>query len=871
MSGPGKKGGTSKGKARKGPKGVQELAGLFRDPDKPPVFLLGAGASYRAGVPMAGDAVWLIAEKHYSRYVRGGQLQTPRRSQLDVWLRESQSDWFEFDPDRISDNFPEAVDRLLRPDEFRREVLHDLVQPRNGINDGYRHLARLMQRGLCRTVLTTNFDRLVHTALKAMEPHVRHVVEVNQVPGDFDQFSLLRKFQVIYLHGSVEHYRDRNTRAETGTLDGDLAKLVEPLLRDWPLIVVGYRGAEASIMKSLLGKVAGERLAFRNGIYWCTRDDGPLHPHVQELASAVGKNFRHVVIDGFDELLRDLDVNLRNVDHFGKGAEAPAPQVAPDEAPVLDSTMTELDLDLALATLTRWAGKLRRGVVTVDNAESLMLELRLVAKVGDRIVPTLGGLLLFGRRPQERYSQAFVRVMIGHTQRVIDGNLIEQFKALKEILTGPEVNPSLRIKSPDNSQTRLAYPLRIIVESIVNMLVHRDYRVENFAEITVTPGRSIRFANPGGLPTEVHALVAPDDTGRFEPVRSATHTRNPCLADIFFGEGSMDREGSGLPDVLEMSRENGGDASFYVQKSNTLFVAELLQPFQAAPGASTSARPITTSGRYITNHLPFATVPDHVYSVPSVEPREGRSDGSGGLFRHTERDRIEEEPVFAGGRKAGRIYSFADLTGFPRFVADRGVRRQVLKQPRAELEATPDGRRILSWLLRRHFDRHLDSFAGVGLIVDRKRAYFVGGGEEERAIVYDSPKKRGIRRVMVKRRELTKSVFHENEGIWYSVEWFADTWCVRLKPTYVFTEPDGRTPLASHKVSRLATRRFRFDRNKNVDDDMTFWTRFLGQGRPVVGVGGPGVNNLILALEYIGFDVPEIDAGSDEYPDQNSA
>jgi hypothetical protein len=43
-------------------------------------------------------------------------------------------------------------DRLLFPAEFRREVLHDLVQPRNDINDGYKHLARLMQRGLCRTV-----------------------------------------------------------------------------------------------------------------------------------------------------------------------------------------------------------------------------------------------------------------------------------------------------------------------------------------------------------------------------------------------------------------------------------------------------------------------------------------------------------------------------------------------------------------------------------------------------------------------------------------------------------------------------------------------------------------------------------------------
>jgi hypothetical protein len=128
---------------------------LFKDPDKPPVFLLGAGASYRAGVPIAAEAIWWIVERHYSRNVRGGQLQSPRRSEVEMWLRKEHADWFDFDPEKLADNFPEAVDRLLFPAEFRRETLHDLVQPRNGINDGYKHLARLMQRGQSRTVLTT--------------------------------------------------------------------------------------------------------------------------------------------------------------------------------------------------------------------------------------------------------------------------------------------------------------------------------------------------------------------------------------------------------------------------------------------------------------------------------------------------------------------------------------------------------------------------------------------------------------------------------------------------------------------------------------------------------------------------------------------
>jgi hypothetical protein len=231
----------------------------------------------------------------------------------------------------------------------------------------------------------------------------------------------------------------------------------------------------------------------------------------------------------------------------------------------------------------------------------------------------------------------------------------------------------------------------------------------------------------------------------------------------------------------------------------------------------------------------------------------------------------EQEPVWAGGYKAGRIFSFADLNEFPRFVEDRGESRQIARFSRTDLEQTVQGRRELSWLLRRHLDHHLASFEPLGLVVERRRAFFIGAGDEERAVIYDSAKRRGVRRVMVKRRDYGKRVFHENEAIWYSIERFGDAWCVRLKPTYVFTEADGRTPLPPFMISRLATRRFRFDRNKNVDDDMTFWSRLLGRGRAVVGIGGPGVNNLILSLDYIGFDVPELDMGDYGRSDQDTA
>ena len=60
-------------------------------------------------------------------------------------------------------------------------------------------------RGLVRTVLTTNFDTCLPEALRERQPHIRHINEVNRYVGDYDQFNIYSKCQIIWLHGRAEH------------------------------------------------------------------------------------------------------------------------------------------------------------------------------------------------------------------------------------------------------------------------------------------------------------------------------------------------------------------------------------------------------------------------------------------------------------------------------------------------------------------------------------------------------------------------------------------------------------------------------------------------------------------------------------------
>src|SRR5215472_17320042 len=103
---------------------VSELASLLRPSDAPcPLLLLGAGASFRSGVPTAGDSVRQIARLIYSEhFLRGSR--PPERvkpSEWEAWIRNF--DWFISGADRLAENFPRIVEHLLIPAEFRRRVI----------------------------------------------------------------------------------------------------------------------------------------------------------------------------------------------------------------------------------------------------------------------------------------------------------------------------------------------------------------------------------------------------------------------------------------------------------------------------------------------------------------------------------------------------------------------------------------------------------------------------------------------------------------------------------------------------------------------------------------------------------------------------
>jgi hypothetical protein len=117
-------------------------------------------------------------------------------------------------------------------------------------------------------------------------------------------------------------------------------------------------------------------------------------------------------------------------------------------------------------------------------------------------------------------------------------------------------------------------------------------------------------------------------------------------------------------------------------------------------------------------------------------------------------------------------------------------------------------------------------------------------------IVYAERKLQGV-------RPPEERPWFENEGFGYAVVYMNGRWYIRIKPFYMFTGPDAKTPLPSFARTARATRRMKFDKNKNVETDLVFWATFLADGSSTMNLGIPNEYDILVDATYLSIEVPE--------------
>ncbi len=767
-----------------------------------PVLLLGAGASVKSGIPLAGDLVAMAAIWGYCQH-HGRVFEDPTLTRSDWWPWLSAQGWF--DPEApLPGQYPRAVERLLQPRESRRDFFLHVLDRAQVPSVGYEALARLVAANTVRHVLTVNFDDLAVRACKA-DAGVLHV-EVIEAPPDLVKFSLAPTYpQIVHLHGAVARYEDRNLEEETRELDSEMREAVLPLLRDHPLVVIGYRGAEPSIMRDLLLRGADEVHVYRHGVFWCMLPGEPPSGQLLELADRLGTNFRIVEIPGFDEAMVGWSEDVR---------PAPAPRVAgqatepdvPDLRPERDLALGDLDRPGLASRLAAYSERMGLDRLTGVSEEALWERLeavRLARPEGTMPVLTRAAALLFGSGDRTR-----VELRSGDVFLPVAGNLFGVLDRVLEALD--ELNQPFRLKAPTSADIRRFDP-RAIKEVVVNALAHRDHDQPEPVRIDLS-NRELTIVSPGGPVPGLRVELLGE--------RGQRAYRNPVLADVFYGCGAMDKRGSGLADVRRWTRQLGGETVFAPTEDGTGFRV-LITARDLEPDPVTGTADPGELEHFLSNVLPVV-IDGRVYATPSlVDSRREIYDAHPG----------ENVPPFAFG-------TLGLLTLTPTDSADSVFSDHVEGEQQTydadALADMPDGEplliallnsALLSWARRNELCRDARG----------RRLWFPRSDEGAREVTYRARVREATRTVTKPNVSPAtgKVRYWEHEALRFAFRRFADTWVLQLVPTIVFTTNGHDDLLRGPRVGPLATRRMARDYNPQVQNDLFFWRWVFTRGESV--------------------------------------
>lgn len=255
-------------------------------------LFLGAGASRSSGVPLASE---LIAEWRRTAF----EEQAGGAGDFEAWCK-LQTGWYE-KPTEYSDLF-----ELLYPDERARQKF---IEPKIEAAFpawGYLYLANIIRAGHFNLVFTTNFDDLVNEALTRFIGYNAVVCAADSEVGSINASTARAK--IIKLHGDYLFKKLKNTVDELARLTANMERKFAEFARQCGMVVLGYAGADQSIME-LLDALLKDAETFPRGIYWGVHDPDRKPPEaLARLLAAHPKRlflFRCEDFDAFMALLHD--------------------------------------------------------------------------------------------------------------------------------------------------------------------------------------------------------------------------------------------------------------------------------------------------------------------------------------------------------------------------------------------------------------------------------------------------------------------------------------------------------------------------------------------------------------------------------------
>lgn len=184
---------------------------------------------------------------------------------------------------------------------------------------------------------------------------------------------------------------------------------------------------------------------------------------------------------------------------------------------------------------------------------------------------TVGGLLLFGRQPQQRLPYAKIQCVAYHGTVAdsnyqldaddCEGTVDKQIESAYRF-----VQRNMKIAaSHEESRTDIPqFELRAVYEAIVNAVIHRDYSIATSKIRLFLFSDRLELYSPGALPNSVTVDTLPTRQATRNELLVRFLSRTPVRGVSHVGRRNvLEARGEGVPLVMRLSTELSGKSPKY--------------------------------------------------------------------------------------------------------------------------------------------------------------------------------------------------------------------------------------------------------------------------------------------------------------------
>lgn len=261
-------------------------------------LLLGSGLSSSAGIPTGWG---ILKELCYRLMIINGE--NDNKDELE-WYREKYGKEPKYD-NVIESLAKTSTERLGLLEDFFVASKQDVEQNIKVPTKAHRSIAKLVQEGYIKVIITTNFDRLIEQALEEIN------VEYQSLYHETDFLGMKplthANCTIIKVHGDYRDTRFKNITEELTDYPIELSNLLKQIFSDYGLIISGWSSEWDTALRETIKSVEGRRYSW----FWHLFSED-INEKAKELI-----NFRdaHPIVDkeGADHFFNELSTNVLSI------------------------------------------------------------------------------------------------------------------------------------------------------------------------------------------------------------------------------------------------------------------------------------------------------------------------------------------------------------------------------------------------------------------------------------------------------------------------------------------------------------------------------------------------------------------------------